>query len=433
MTYAQLKKSNIFYLFLNLLIYFSALYFSNILITKGILFITLVSFSVYYFSDLLNIEKANKNSIFFTGVFINFCLFTVMTLKVGLKDVEKASLIYLPMVFLHVVLRKLFFKITKERGKLLIIGNNYKNNLVEHSIKKSKNYINEGFVSNKEIVNNKDKLYIGKIEEIKRIVLSRNITEIVITTENEFDENILKELLNLKLMGIKIYKFSDFYEKNEEKIDVKSITEVSILYGEGFELFHNFYMQKIKRIIDVLMAFMVLIITFPIILLSILIIKIESRGPVFFIQERIGKGNKPFKIIKFRSMKIDAEKDGPKWAGKNDNRVTFYGKIMRKTRIDELPQLINVLKGEMSFIGPRPERQYFIEMLEKEIPFYNLRHSVLPGLTGWAQVNYNYGASVEDAFEKLQYDLYYIKYQSLIMDIIIVFKTLKVILGWKGR
>jgi len=142
---------------------------------------------------------------------------------------------------------------------------------------------------------------------------------------------------------------------------------------------------------------------------------------------------KKFNILKFRSMREDAEKDGPKWAMQNDNRITFYGNIMRKTRIDELPQLINILKGDMSFIGPRPERDHFIKLLEKEIPFYNYRHSVLPGLTGWAQVNYPYGSSVEDSFEKLQYDLYYIKNQSIILDIIIIFKTVKIVFGGKGR
>ena len=168
-------------------------------------------------------------------------------------------------------------------------------------------------------------------------------------------------------------------------------------------------------------------------IIAAIIIKLESKGPIFFIQERIGEGNKPFKIVKFRSMTTDAEKDGPKWATKNDNRVTKFGKFMRLTRIDELPQLWNVLRGEMSFVGPRPEREFFIKQLEKEIMYYNLRHTVKPGLTGWAQVMYPYGASIEDAYRKLQYDLYYIKNHDILFDVKILLKTVTIVIFGKGR
>ena len=171
----------------------------------------------------------------------------------------------------------------------------------------------------------------------------------------------------------------------------------------------------------------------PVIVLAAIIVKLESKGPIFFIQERIGEGNKKFNIVKFRSMTTDAEKDGPQWASKNDNRVTKFGKIMRATRIDELPQLWNVLRGEMSFVGPRPEREYFIQQLEKEIPYYNLRHTVKPGLTGGAQVMYPYGASVEDAYRKLQYDLYYIKHHSIPFDVKVLLKTVTIVIFGKGR
>ena len=168
-------------------------------------------------------------------------------------------------------------------------------------------------------------------------------------------------------------------------------------------------------------------------LISAVIIKLESHGPVIYSQERIGENNKPFKIFKFRSMRTDSEKDGPKWASEHDDRITKFGNIMRKTRIDELPQLYNVIVGQMSFVGPRPERQFFINTLEKEIPYYNLRHIVKPGLTGWAQVKYPYGASIEDSYRKLQYDLYYIKNYSLILDVLIILDTVKIVLFGKGR
>ena len=180
-------------------------------------------------------------------------------------------------------------------------------------------------------------------------------------------------------------------------------------------------------------SFFLILFTWPVMLISCAVIKIESRGKIFFTQERIGYQVKICRVVKLRSMREDAEAEGPRWAVENDRRVTRYGRFMRKTRIDELPQVWNILKGEMSFVGPRPERPVFVEKLEKEIPFYNLRHCVLPGLTGWAQVMHPYGASVEDALYKLEYDLYYIKYQDIILDIIIFFKTVKIVLWGRGR
>jgi exopolysaccharide biosynthesis polyprenyl glycosylphosphotransferase len=205
------------------------------------------------------------------------------------------------------------------------------------------------------------------------------------------------------------------------------------LENSGFEIYHNNFNLKLKRLFDIAFSLIIGITVLPIIAISAVIVKLESKGPIFFIQERIGEGNIPFKIIKFRSMTTDAEKDGPQWATKNDNRVTKWGKIMRATRIDELPQLWNVIRGEMSFVGPRPEREFFIQQLEQEMPYYNLRHTVKPGLTGWAQVMYPYGASVEDAYNKLQYDLYYIKHNNTIFDIMVILKTINIVVFGKGR
>jgi lipopolysaccharide/colanic/teichoic acid biosynthesis glycosyltransferase len=162
-------------------------------------------------------------------------------------------------------------------------------------------------------------------------------------------------------------------------------------------------------------------------------IKLNSKGPVFYVQERVGEDHKLFRLFKFRTMVVDAEKGEPKWAEENDPRVTKVGKILRKVRLDEWPQLLNVIRGEMSLVGPRPEREYFIRKLEETIPFYSMRFSVKPGLTGWAQVNYPYGSSVEDALEKLQYDLYYIKNMSLLLDFRILLKTARTVLFWRGR
>jgi len=187
-----------------------------------------------------------------------------------------------------------------------------------------------------------------------------------------------------------------------------------------------------KRSIGMILAGAALLLAAPVMMLVALAVKIDSPGPVFFVQERLGEDGKSFLLFKFRSMCTDAEKDGPVWATEDDDRVTRVGNFIRKTRLDEIPQLINIFKGDMSFVGPRPERKYFIDQLKKEIPFYDQRFSVKPGVTGWAQVRFPYGASVEDAKEKLQYELYYIKYLSPVFDLLIILETIKVVLFGRG-
>ena len=243
----------------------------------------------------------------------------------------------------------------------------------------------------------------------------------------------MDKLLQYKLGGIQYYNYLEFYEIYENKLPVSNLSPKWFLENTGFEIYYNSFNLKAKRILDIIFALLIGVCVIPIMIIAAIIIKLESKGPIFFIQERIGEGNKPFKIVKFRSMTTDAEKDGPKWATKNDNRVTKFGKFMRLTRIDELPQLWNVLRGEMSFVGPRPEREFFIKQLEKEIMYYNLRHTVKPGLTGWAQVMYPYGASIEDAYRKLQYDLYYIKNHDILFDVKILLKTVTIVIFGKGR
>jgi exopolysaccharide biosynthesis polyprenyl glycosylphosphotransferase len=189
-----------------------------------------------------------------------------------------------------------------------------------------------------------------------------------------------------------------------------------------------------KRSFDIVCSLIIMVLTLPLMLLAALAVKLEDGGPVFYSQERVGKDGAAFFVHKFRSMRTDAEKGGkPQWAQQNDPRITRVGNFMRKTRIDELPQVLNVLKGDMSFVGPRPERQYFVDQLIEVVPYYNVRHSVKPGITGWAQVRYGYGSSAEDALQKLQYDLYYVKNNSLFLDVLILIDTLKVVLFRSGR
>jgi sugar transferase (PEP-CTERM system associated) len=259
------------------------------------------------------------------------------------------------------------------------------------------------------------------------------ITGVVVATDKIFNENEVSSLMSYRASGASLHEFTAFYEQFQFKVPVLHLKHGWFMQGGGFDLLQNAIGLKLKRVMDALLAVIMLIVLSPVFILTAILILLDSRGPVFYSQIRLGLNDTEFKVHKFRSMVIDAEKEGAKWAEDNDPRITRIGKFIRTARIDELPQLWNVLKGEMSFIGPRPERPEFIEQLEKEIPYYDLRHLVMPGITGWAQVMYPYGASVEDAREKLQYDLYYIKNFSLLLDFVILMKTLRIVLRREGR
>jgi sugar transferase (PEP-CTERM system associated) len=221
------------------------------------------------------------------------------------------------------------------------------------------------------------------------------------------------------------------YERLTGKILVDDLKPSWLIFSDGFVISRWTRFQK--RLIDIVLASIGIVLSAPLALLTALAVKLDSDGPILYGQERVGENGRTFMVWKFRSMKQDAEKGGtPIWAKAQDDRVTRVGRFIRKTRLDELPQFWNVVRGDMSFVGPRPERPFFVEQLAKEIPFYQQRHAVKPGLTGWAQVKYQYGSSVEDAMEKLRYDLYYVKHLSVSFDISIVFDTVKVILFGKG-
>jgi exopolysaccharide biosynthesis polyprenyl glycosylphosphotransferase len=250
---------------------------------------------------------------------------------------------------------------------------------------------------------------------------------------NAQNAELIKGLLELKMRGVEVVDMPAFLERATGQIPIKNVEDSWFLFSGGFELLHRTYLQRFKRLIDVVVSLAGLVVALPLMAILALLVKLDSRGPVFYRQERTGQDEKPFLLVKFRSMREDAERGtGPVWASVRDYRVTRVGRWLRLTRLDEIPQFINVLKGEMSFIGPRPERPHFVENLKREIPYYALRFSVKPGLTGWAQVQYHYGASVEDAIEKLKYDLYYIKHMSCGLDLWIALKTLKVVFFAQG-
>ena len=264
------------------------------------------------------------------------------------------------------------------------------------------------------------------------IAKEKQATMILLLPDAPIDDDIAHDLLEAKLRGSMVVDIRSFYEHVVQRLPLSQINDEWLLQTEGFSLNTRGSLRRLKRALDVLISLLLLIPAAPIMLITAIIVRLESPGPVIYKQDRVGLFEKEFTVYKFRSMRADAEKNGAVWASAQDARVTKFGKFIRKVRIDELPQIWNILKGDMSFIGPRPERMAFVTKLKETIPYYSLRHTVKPGLTGWAQVCYPYGASEEDARRKLEYDLYYIKNMSILLDINIVFKTVGVVLFPKG-
>ena len=252
-------------------------------------------------------------------------------------------------------------------------------------------------------------------------------------TEQVLSDEMIRELMDMRLRGIYVYSLAGFCEHFWQKIPPSYIQDDWFAFTSGFSILHNRINVKLKQVVDFLAAALLLIITLPLTVLTAIAIKIDSPGPIFYSQVRTGLNSKKFKVYKFRSMYQNAEQMGVQWAQEKDPRITKIGRLLRLTRMDELPQLWNILKGEMSLVGPRPERPEFDAQLRKEIPYYDVRYLVKPGITGWAQVCYPYGASIEDAYQKVAYDLYYIKNYSLLLDAAIALKTVRVILLGKGR
>ena len=421
-------RKNFSYLFgiLTVAMYFIGL----IIINRGLGFrnamIIVSALIAYYIANVYNVAT-NKYKLkdMTTVIVINGILMTITTFSKIFTFYEGIILFGIITIF-QIAFRYIVIMGVVEKERVVFVGeNDYTEDLLE-SVKKDGQYV---FVIS---LNNTDMKALGK--EILELYNTKKFDVLVDFTDKLLrDPKITEKLLQYKLEGLQYYNYLEFYETYENKLPISHLSPKWFLENTGFEIYHNNFNLKAKRLLDLLFALLIGIFAAPVIVLAAIIVKLESKGPIFFIQERIGEGNKKFNIVKFRSMTTDAEKDGPQWASKNDNRVTKFGKIMRATRIDELPQLWNVLRGEMSFVGPRPEREFFIQQLEKEIPYYNLRHTVKPGLTGWAQVMYPYGASVEDAYRKLQYDLYYIKHHSIPFDVKVLLKTVTIVIFGKGR
>jgi sugar transferase (PEP-CTERM system associated) len=273
---------------------------------------------------------------------------------------------------------------------------------------------------------------IGTVGKVAEIISQNDIKAVVLAMDGNATSRMARKILETRLSGIEVIDLPALHEELVGRLPLKHVEDQWLVSAEGFNLISKGYVQRIKRIIDFTFAAIMLFLSLPLILTTALLIRIDSPGPIFYKQKRVGKGCKPFTVYKFRSMRCDAEKCGATWAQKRDPRVTRVGKWIRMFRIDELPQIWNVLIGEMSLVGPRPERPEFVKELDLHIPYYCVRHTVNPGITGWAQINYPYGATIEEAFRKLEYDLYYVKNMSILLDLKILAKTVGVVILGEG-
>jgi len=272
---------------------------------------------------------------------------------------------------------------------------------------------------------------LGRTNQLKEIVATTQAGTIVVALAERRGTFPMQAILDCKLRGMRIEDWPTFYEKLTGKIIVQNLRPSWLVFSEGFN--RTRVTRLIKRLVDVALSISFLGLGWPILLAVALAIKLDSRGPIFFRQERVGERGRTFTLLKFRTMVQDAEAHtGPVWTAEEDARITRLGRWLRKTRLDEFPQILNVIKGEMSFIGPRPERPHFVAQLQEKIPYYVQRHVIKPGITGWAQVRYSYGATIEDAEEKLQYDLYYVKNMSIFLDMLILLSSIQVVLFGKG-
>ncbi|EGD58764.1 sugar transferase [Novosphingobium nitrogenifigens DSM 19370] len=269
------------------------------------------------------------------------------------------------------------------------------------------------------------------ISNLTRHVENLGVSEVVLALEERRNALPLKDLLRIKTTGVFVTEFSTFLERETGRVDLDTVNPSWLIFSDGFSS-GRMVSSAIKRLFDIVASMTLLVVTAPIIAIFAVLVKLDSRGPAFFRQTRVGHYGETFSLIKLRSMRVDAEANGAQWAAKQDPRVTRIGRLIRKLRIDELPQTWTVLKGEMSFVGPRPERPEFVSDLEEQLPFYAERHMVKPGITGWAQINYPYGASIEDARHKLEFDLYYAKNYTPFLDLLILLQTLRVVLWNEG-
>jgi len=396
---------------------------------------------IFFINGLYELNKIERGFKFYGTLVQNLAINTILTATffyivgdiTGIKPQTILIILVGVFVVLFLIWRKIFYKLIssdKLSSNLTIIGVNTESLLLaEEIIKKPqlgyqlKLIINPDSSLLNEKINNID--ISRDISEMREKILEHKINTVVAINDPKYSPEVARHLFENIDLKIQYFNLTDFYEKITGKMPISSLERHWFL--ENITQKNQQWLTISKRILDIALAIFFGIISLLILPWVALAVKLESKGPLIYKQARVGLNNKIFTVYKLRSMAKNAEKDGVQWAKENDSRVTKIGKFIRKTRIDEIPQFINILKGNMSFVGPRPERPEFVNTLKEEIPFYNERHLVKPGLTGWAQINFPYGASVADAKEKLQYDLFYIKNQSTALDISIILKTINTV------
>lgn len=401
---------------------------------------------VFYISGIYSLQMAKNNVIFYTTLFkaLAWCAGIAMSyfyiLKPGIAPKTNLLLELVILTILFAAWRQIFnllVKIKPWQNNVLIIGLSDLTLELAQEInsKPQLGFKTVGIVNAEQKDAENDRIngveILNPPHSFAGLVKIKKIKSIITALNPHQNPELVNKLYECVPLKISFWDLHSFVEKFTGRIPVNTIGQVWFL--ENVKENQKIVFELIKRVIDIIASLILLILSLPFLPLLYVMVKLNSPGPFLFIQQRIGKNGKKFMAVKIRTMNRNAENNGPQWAVKNDPRVTRSGRLMRKTRIDEIPQLINVLRGEMSFIGPRPERPEFIEKLEKKIPYYNERLLTKPGLTGWAQINFPYGSSEKDALEKLQYDLYYIKNRSLILDISIILKTIKTVLSGGGQ
>ena len=367
-------------------------------------------------------------------IFINFGINIVfsITLYAFWKRFDIFNMFALLFLF-QVIFRRIVCSLYMKKKNVLIFGSNHIENNIQEDIIRSLDYNYVGYISNNK--SRATEYLIGSYEQMEEIIYQKKIDILVIVKDIKSPsfKKYMKRIFDLKINGLKIMNYEEFNEDIQKKIDINKINEEWLLQSNGFDILNNEVQRNIKRGMDLMLALILMVILSPLALIVSIIIKLESKGPVIFKQMRIGENMRPFKVYKFRSMRLHDPEKYSKYTLDNDSRVTKFGKFIRKTRIDELPQLWNILKGTMSFVGPRPEWDILAKDYARQINYYNLRHLIKPGITGWAQVMFPYGESLDDAKKKLEYDLYYLKHQDFILDVLVVAKTAKAVFFGKGK
>lgn len=409
--------------------------------------VTLIVILSFYYSDLYAIDQTlSVRELFLrlmSGVGIACILIAIVSYPIPRFGktlyVSQMTLMVISLSAWRVGLMRILEK-AKIRGKVLVVGLQAVGKLVAEELLRQKKLGMEvvGFVGQSAgqltlSYGNpvRVSLPVYKASSLMELFEQKTVNRILLADVDSCGDILGRELVTLRTRGVAMEDCHSFYERLVSKIAIADLSPEWIVRCKGFR--RDRLIMLVKRVIDMVVSVFGLLVSTPITLLTAVAIKVDSPGPIFYRQERVGQNGEPFTIYKFRSMCESAEAHGgPVWATEDDPRVTRVGQIIRKLRIDEIPQMINVLKGQMSLVGPRPERPFFVQTLNQKIPYYSLRHSIKPGITGWAQISYSYGDSEQDAIEKLQYDLYYMKNMSPLFDLQIIFESLKVVLLGKG-